>query len=66
MKKQKVEQKNSELAVNPAEIDRKESGLNHQITEAEVVRVQKTQKTDKNKRILITGVNSLVGHGLFE
>ena len=39
--------------------------LNHAITEQEIGR-RKTQVKDPCKRILITGVNSLVGHGLFE
>ena len=42
MKKQKVEQKPSELLVEKDQIDRRESGLNNQpAAEAEVIRVQK-------------------------
>ena len=59
-----VEQRPSELGVDKTEMERRESSLNQHAAEAEIIKVQKN--FDRNKRILITGVNSLVGHGLFE
>ena len=53
-------------ALEKAEAAGKEADvLNHAITEQDIGR-RKTQAKDPCKRILITGVNSLVGHGLFE
>ena len=62
----KLETRPSELGVDKPEVDRRESSLNHHAGDAEITKVQKNSNSDKHKRIIISGINSLVGHGLFE
>ena len=62
-KKHTIANKPSEIEIEKPELGKSESGLNQSY---ETSNAKEAKAPSDHKRILITGINSLVGHGLFE